>query len=99
MNQLSEAVTRYHKILESDQYKDLSWAHDLQERMKAHSLVAGGKPVSPVLRPHFITHRQYSGLVKAVESFSMSLQRVQAKALSSPALLARRKCSPPGKMW
>jgi hypothetical protein len=68
MNQLSEAVTRYHKILEGDHYKNLSWAHELQERMKAHNLVAGGKPVSPVLRPHFITRRQYAGLVKAVES-------------------------------
>ncbi len=98
MNQLSEAVTRYHKILEGDQYKNLSWAHELQERMKAHNLVAGGKPVSPVLRPHFITRRQYAGLVKAVESFSTSLQRVQTKALGSPALLARMELLPAEKM-
>ena len=98
MNQVSEAVTRYHKILEGDHYKNLSWAHDLQERMKAHNLVAGGKPVSPVLRPHFITRRQYAGLVKAVESFSSSLQRVQAKALNSPALMARMELLPAEKM-
>src|SRR5277367_903830 len=98
MNQLSEAVTRYHKILEGDHYKSLSWAHELQERMKAHNLVAGGKPVSPVLRPHFITRRQYAGLVKAVESFSTSLQRVQTKALGSPALLSRMELLPAEKM-
>jgi hypothetical protein len=98
MNQLSEAVARYHKILEGDHYKNLSWAHELQERMKAHNLVAGGKPVSPVLRPHFITRRQYAGLVKAVESFSSSLQRVQTKALGSPALLARMELLPAEKM-
>lgn len=98
MNQLSEAVTRYHKILEGDHYKSLSWAHDLQERMKAQSLVAAGRPISPVLRPHFITRRQYAGLVKAVESFSSSLQRVQAKALGSPALLARMELLPAEKM-
>ncbi len=98
MNQLSEAVTRYHKILEGDHYKNLSWAHELQERMKAHNLVAAGRPVSPVLRPHFITHRQYAGLVKAVESFSQSLQRIQTKALSSPALLARMELLPAEKM-
>jgi hypothetical protein len=98
MNQLSEAVTRYHRILEGDHYKNLSWAHELQERMKAHNLVAGGKPVSPVLRPHFITRRQYAGLVKAVESFSSSLQRVQAKALATPALLARMELLPAEKM-
>jgi hypothetical protein len=98
MNQLSEAVTRYHKILEGDHYKNLSWAHELQERMKAHNLVASGKPVSPVLRPHFITRRQYAGLVKAAESFSSSLQRVQIKALGSPALLARMELLPAEKM-
>jgi hypothetical protein len=98
MSQLSEAVTRYHKILEGDHYKNLSWAHELQERMKAHDLVAGGKPVSPVLRPHFITHRQYAGLVKAVECFSNSLQRIQSKALSSPALMARMELLPAEKM-
>ena len=98
MNQLSEAVTRYHKILEGDHYKNLSWAHELQERMKAHNLVASGKPVSPVLRPHFITRRQYAGLVKAVESFSSSLQRIKNKALGSPALLARMELLPAEKM-
>jgi hypothetical protein len=98
MNQLSEAVTRYHKILESDHYRNLAWAHELQERMKAHNLVAGGKPISPVLRPHFITRRQYTGLVKAAESFSTSLQRVQVKALGSPALLARMELLPAEKM-
>jgi hypothetical protein len=38
MTQLSEAIARYHKILEGDHYKDLSWAHELQERMKARNL-------------------------------------------------------------
>lgn len=98
MNQLSEAVTRYHRILESDRYKNLTWAHELQERMRAHKLVAGGRPISPVLRPHFITRRQYTGLVKAVDAFSNSLQRVQAKALSSPALLAQMELLPAEKM-
>src|SRR5579862_8069687 len=98
MTQLSEAIARYHKMLEGDPYKDLSWAHELQERMKARNLAVSGRPVSPVLRPHFITRRQYTGLVKAVESFSSSLQRIQAKALGSPALLARMELLPAEKM-
>ena len=68
MSQLGEAVARYHKILEGDPYKDLSWAHGLQERMKAQQLTVSGRPVSPTLRPHFITRRQYTNLVKAAES-------------------------------
>jgi hypothetical protein len=98
MTQLGEAVTRYHKILEGDQYADLSWAHELQERMKANNLAVSGRPVSPVLRPHFITHRQYSGLVKAVESFSSSIERIEKLAIASPALLSRMELLPAEKM-
>ncbi len=94
MTQLGEAIARYHKILEGDQYKDLSWAHELQERMKAHNLAVGGRPVSPVLRPHFITRRQYAGLVKAVESFSSAIERIEKMAIGSPALLSRMELLP-----
>src|SRR5215471_686933 len=98
MTQLGEAIARYHKILEGDRYKDLSWAHDLQERMKANNLAIGGRPVSPVLRPHFITRRQYTGLVKAVEAFSSAIGRIEKMAISSPALLSRMELLPAEKM-
>src|ERR1700676_2763852 len=98
MTQLGEAIARYHKILEGDHYKDLSWAHDLQERMKAHKPAFGGRPVSPVLRPHFITRRQYTGLVKAVESFSSAIERIERMAIGSPALLSRMELLPAEKM-
>jgi len=98
MNQVSEAIARYHKILEGDQFKDLSWAHELQERMKAKNLAVAGRPVSPVLRPHFITRRQYQNLVKAVESFSSAIERIENMAIGSPALLSRMELLPAEKM-
>jgi len=98
MTQLGEAIARYHKILEGDQYKDLAWAHQLQERMKANNLAVSGRPISPVLRPHFITRRQYSGLGKAVASFSSALERVEKMAIGSPALLSRMELLPAEKM-
>ncbi len=98
MTQMGEAIARYHKILEGDQFKDLAWAHELQDRMKADNLAVGGKPVSPVLRPHFITRRQYDGLVKAVESFSSAVDRVENMAIGSPALMARMEMLPAEKM-
>ncbi|HMD50773.1 MAG TPA: hypothetical protein VKG79_16795, partial [Bryobacteraceae bacterium] len=67
---MGEAISRYHKLLEASQYQNLAWAHQLRDRMQEHNLAVSGRPVSPVLRPHFITRRQYAGLVKAVESFS-----------------------------
>src|ERR1051326_2023545 len=98
MNQVSEAIARYHKILEGDQFKDLSWAHELQERMKAKNLAVAGRPVSPVLRPHFITRRQYQNLVKAVESFSSAIERIENMAIGSPALLSRMELLPAEKL-
>ena len=59
MNQVSEAIARYHKLIESEPYIDLAWAQALQERMKAEKL--GSRPISPVLRPHFITEPPIRG--------------------------------------
>src|ERR1700720_787259 len=98
MTQMGEAVARYHKILEGDRFKDLAWANELQDGMKARNLAVAGRPVSPVLRPHFITRRQYNGLVKAVESFSSAIDRVENMAIGSPALLSRMELLPAEKM-
>src|SRR5450432_1875468 len=98
MTQLGEAVTRYHKILEAEPYKDLAWAQALHERMAEQRLTVGGKPISPVLRPHFITRRQYAGLTKAAESLISSIDRVEKIAIGSPALLSRMELLPAEKM-
>ena len=98
MTQLGEAISRYHKLLEASQYQNLAWAHQLRERMQAHNLAVSGRPVSPVLRPHFITRRQYAGLAKAVESFSNAIERVEKLAVASPALLSRMELLPAEKM-
>ena len=98
MTQLGEAIGRYHKLLEASQYQNLAWAHQLRERMQANNLAIGGRPVSPVLRPHFITRRQYTGLAKAVESFSSAMQRVEKLAVASPALMSRMELLPAEKM-
>jgi hypothetical protein len=98
MTQLGEAVARYHRILDSAQHKDLAWAQALHERMKAQNLAVGGRPVSPVLRPHFITRRQYAGLVKAAESLMGAIDRVETMAIGSPALMARMEMLPAEKM-
>jgi hypothetical protein len=96
MNQVSEAIARYHKLIESEPYIDLAWAKALQDRMKAEKL--GNRPISPVLRPHFITNRQYQALVKAAESLFTAITRVQQMALATPSLLARMQLLPAERM-
>jgi len=98
MNQLDEAVARYQKLLESEPYRNLSWAEALTERMQAERLTQGGRLLCPFLRPNFITRRQYDALVKAAESLFAAIDRVKQMALANPALLARMEMLPAEKM-
>jgi uncharacterized circularly permuted ATP-grasp superfamily protein len=98
MTQLSEAITRYHKILESAPYQDLGWAEALQAKMAALRLGNGGRPVCPFLRPHFVTRKQFAGLAKAGEALAKAAERVKDMALANPALMARMELLPAEKM-
>jgi hypothetical protein len=98
MSQLNEAIARYHKILESEPYKDLSWVKVLQQRMEDENLSSGGRLLCPFLRPNFVTQRQYDTLVKAGEALMSAMERVQKIALASPTLLSRMHLLPAEKM-
>src|SRR5215472_16590947 len=87
MTLVGEAIARYHKLIESEPYIDLAWTQALQERRRALRLDGG--PLSPVLRPHFLTHRDYTALEKAAATLLSALDRVQRLALSTPTLLQR----------
>jgi len=98
MTQLSEAAARYHKILESEAFRDMAWADALRQRMAEHGLVVSGRPVCPVLRPHFLSARQYASLTKASESLMTSIHRVKQLALATPAIQSRMELLPAEKM-
>jgi hypothetical protein len=92
---VSEAIARYHKLIESEPYIDLAWAEALQERKKALKLNGG---VSPVLRPHFLTNREVAALEKAAELIASAIERVEQMTLSTPSLLARMHLLPAERM-
>ena len=98
MTQLGEAVARYHKILESKPWNDLSWARALQERMRERNLFVGIRPISPVLRPHFISRRQYATMSRAAECLVGAIDRMEQIALNNPALLSRIELLPGERM-
>ncbi|MBI3681057.1 MAG: hypothetical protein HY235_11755 [Acidobacteria bacterium] len=98
MTQISEAVARYHRILEGDACKDLAWAEALRQKMQESGLVVSGRPVCPVLRPHFLSSRQYASLVKSSEILISAIDRVKQMALSMPALQSRMELLPAEKM-
>ena len=70
----------------------------LREKLVAHELVINGRPVSPVLRPHFLSRRQYSNLMRTSESLNSAIERVRSMALAHPALMARMEMLPAEKM-
>lgn len=98
MTQFNEAVARYHRILESESFKDLSWVEALEQELEASHLIGGTRRVAPVLRPHFITQRQYSNLVKAAESLYGAIDRIEKLALVNPSLMSRMQMLPAEKM-
>jgi hypothetical protein len=98
MSQLDDAVNRYNKLIESGPYRDTGWVEALHQRMEEARLTAGGRPITPFLRPHFITRRQYDALVKTGEALICAVDRMQQLALSTPALLTRMELLPAEKM-
>ncbi len=96
MTLVGEAIARYHKLIESEPYIDLGWAQALQERKRALKLEDG--PLSPVLRPHLISSRDYAALTKAAETLLSAIERVERLALSNPTLLARIQLLPAERM-
>jgi hypothetical protein len=98
MSQLDEAIARYHKILETDSYRNLSWAAELQAQMEAAKLSFGGRLICPFLRPHFITRRQYDSLVKTGEILITAVDRMEQMVLQNPALLSQLELLPAEKM-
>lgn len=96
MTMSAEAIARYHKILEQPAFTDLAWAKALQEQKSALNLEPGA--VSPVLRPHFITQRDYSSLSKASELLLSAMDRMLGMVASTPALMARIQMLPAERM-
>jgi hypothetical protein len=98
MTQLDEAIARYHRILESEPYRDMRWVKNLQEQMEARQLSAGGRLLCPFLRPNFVTQKQYDNLVKTGEALISAVDRMLRMALASPQLLSLMQLYPAEKM-
>src|SRR5258708_3286016 len=96
MTQVGEAIARYHKLIESGPYIDLGWAQLLAEELRAAKL--GGRAIAPVLRPHFLSARDYTGMAKTAETIASAVSRMEQLALSTPALLARIQLLPAERM-
>jgi hypothetical protein len=98
MAQLGDAVTRYHKLFEQDEYRNPVWAEQLQERMRQLHLTESGRILTPILRPHFVSRRQVDLLTRTTAHLAEILDRVEAMVFASPPLLNRLQMLPAEKM-
>jgi uncharacterized circularly permuted ATP-grasp superfamily protein len=98
MTMLDEAIARYHRLIEGPTYRDGAWISEIETAMSERQLVNGGRPVCPVLRPHFVTRRQYDGMVKAAEALYSAIDRVRLWAVEDTALMSRMELLPAEKM-
>jgi hypothetical protein len=83
---LKHAVDHYHELL-----GDTDLAADsfrvLHEGLSRNKLIFGGRPLSPYLRPHFVTHDGWSLATSACETVWTALQKVKDAAVKDDAIL------------
>ena len=83
---LKEAVAHYHSILENDQIASATF-EALHEGLERSKLIFGGRPLSPYLRPHFITKLDWNRTKSVCETIWSALQKVKDAAVEDESIL------------
>ena len=83
---IKEAVAYYHDLLQDEGLAAESF-RILQEGQEHNKLIFGGRPLSPYLRPHFITTVDWDRVKFACETIWGALQKVKDAAVRDDALL------------
>jgi uncharacterized circularly permuted ATP-grasp superfamily protein len=81
-----EAVAFYNQLLEDEEIAAASF-RQLHEGLEHNKLIFGGRPLSPYLRPHFITGDDWSRVKAACETIWSALQKVKDAAVQDDNLL------------
>jgi len=83
---LKEAVDYYHDLLAEQDMAAESFAV-LQEGLERSKLIFGGRPLTPYLRPHFITAVDWLRVRSTCETVWSALQKVKDAAVVDDSLL------------
>ena len=83
---LKQAVAYYHQLLENTELADESF-QVLHEGLEHNKLIFGGRPLSPYLRPHFVTESDWQKATATCEIIWSALQKVKDAAVADDALL------------
>lgn len=83
---LSEAVAHYHSLLDDADLAAASYK-TLHDGLEHNRLIFGGRPLSPYLRPHFITEADWRRIQATCETIWSALQKVKDAAVQDDAIL------------
>ena len=83
---LKDAVAYYHSLLEEPRLAAESY-QVLQDGLEKNRLIFGGRPLSPYLRPHFITSDDWEHVKATCETVWGALQKVKDAALEDDQIL------------
>lgn len=84
---LNEAVAHYHELL-SDAGLASSSLRMLDEGLERARLIFGGRRLSPYLRPHFVTEKDFARIVRVCETVWGAIEKVKDAAVGNDALLS-----------
>jgi hypothetical protein len=84
---LKKAVAYYHQLLEDPDIAAASY-ETLHDGLQRNRLIFGGRPLSPYLRPHFITASDWERVKATCETVWSALQKVKDAAVQDDAILA-----------
>ncbi|MGH9819230.1 MAG: hypothetical protein ACRD43_03595 [Pyrinomonadaceae bacterium] len=83
---LKEAVDYYHSLLEDHDLAAASY-NVLHDGMEQNKLIFGGRPLSPYLRPHFVTEEDWARTERICEVIWAALQKVKDAAIADDSML------------
>ncbi|PYS99168.1 MAG: hypothetical protein DMF63_13965 [Acidobacteria bacterium] len=83
---LKQAVAYYNELLEDEELAASSF-QILHDGLEHNKLIFGGRPLSPYLRPHFVTESDWKSATEACETIWSALQKVKDAAVADDALL------------
>jgi uncharacterized circularly permuted ATP-grasp superfamily protein len=83
---LKNAVAYYHQLLEDSELAESS-RKALHEGLEDARLIFGGRPLSPYLRPHFVTEADWMRAAQICEIIWGALQKVKDAAVGNDEIL------------
>jgi hypothetical protein len=83
---LQEAVEFYHQLLREGELAESS-RRMLDEGLGRAKLIFGGRPLSPYLRPHFVTERDFARVSRVCETVWGAIQKVKDAAVEDEKIV------------